>query len=326
MGEALGVTKAGIIGAFRHTFKENLGGTWWPMLGMKFDSNSDSETYKWLGASPALREWVDGRKPTRFKGDGVTIVNDYYEASVAVFKEELRRDKTGQILLRVREMARKAAYHPNNLFTDAILAGLDTACYDGEFFFDDDHQEGDSGVQSNLLTSSDVAALEVVDANNPTPAEMEQAILGIINHMYGIVDDKGDEFNGDAMKFLVMTPVTGTLWTSARQAVNMNYFAVPGGGTRDNALKGQFEIDVVPNVRLGTVGGWDDQIVVFRTDSEAAPLILQEEYELTEDFVGEGSEETFMNRNLLFGIEWSGNAGYGYWQYAMHATFNTATP
>lgn len=321
MGDALGITKAGIIGAFRATFEGALGGTWWPRIGMQFPSNNDSETYKWLGAAPAMREWIDGRQPTRFKGEGITIVNDYYESSVAIFKEELRRDQTGQIRLRIEEMARKAALHPGNLFTDALIAGKTTNCYDGEFFFDSDHEEGASGVQSNLLTSGDVAALNVVDPNNPTPDEMVKAILGIINHFYTILDDKGDEFNGGAQQFLVMTPVTGTLFTSALEAVSANFLSVAGGGTRDNTLR-QFNIDVVPNVRLGTVGGWDDQILVFRTDASAAPLILQEEYALTEDFVGEGSEETFINRNLLFGIEWAGNAGYGYWQYAMHATFS----
>ena len=320
MGEALGITKAGIIGAFRATYEGALGGTWWPRLGMKFDSNNDSETYKWLGMSPAMRLWVDGRSPARLKGEGITIVNDYYESSIAIFKEERRRDQSGQIDLRIQEMARKAAEHPGRLFTDAIIAGKTTVCYEGQFFFDDDHQEGDSGVQTNLLDSGDVAALNVTDPNNPTPDEMEKAILGVIQHFYKILDDKGDEFNGGADRFLVMVPVVGTYWSSARQAISASFLDT-GAGVRDNTLR-QFNIDVVPNVRLGTVGSWATEMVVFRTDAPAKPFILQEEYPLTEDFVGEGSEETFLNRNLLFGVEWAGGVGYGYWQYAMHATFS----
>jgi len=321
MGEALGVTKAGIIGAFRAEYEGILDAAWWPMTAMEFMSNNDSETYKWLGMSPAMRRWVDGRQVNRLKGSGVTIVNEPYEATIGIFKEELRRDQSGQILLRVQEMARKAAEHKSRLVTDAILLGKTVECYDGQFFFDDDHQEGDSGVQTNLLDSGDVAALEVVDSSNPTADEMNKAILGIINHFYTILDDKGDEFNGNAMEFMVMVPVTGTFWTSARQAISANFLDT-GAGTRDNTLR-DFNITVVPNVRLGSVGGWSTEMVVFRTDASAKPYIMQEEYPLTEDFVGEGSEETFKNRNLLFGVEWDGGVGFGYWQYAMHATFST---
>lgn len=323
MGEAMGITKAGIIGAFRATYGGALGGQWWPRLSMKFLSDNDSETYKWLGAAPALREWVDGREPARLKGEGVTIPNDYYEASIAVFKEELRRqNKWRQIQLRVEEMARKAAEHPGRLTTDAIIAGKTTACYDGQYFFDSDHSEGDSGTQTNLLTATEVPALNVTTATDPTPDEMAKAILGVVQHFYKIVDDKGDEFNGDARRFMVMVPVTGTFYASALQAVRANLLDT-GAGVRDNVLTNMnVEIEVVPNVRLGTVGSWTTEMTVFRTDAPAAPFILQEEYALTEDMVGEGSEETFKNRNLLFGIEWSGGVGYGYWQYAMHATFS----
>jgi phage major head subunit gpT-like protein len=142
---AAGLGSRAIIGAFYNELSQNLGQTWIPDVSMQFDSNQESETYKWLGMAPAMREWIGGRNAKGFRENGITIVNKSYESTMEVLVDEIRRDKTGQVMLRVAEQARRANSHWASLLTALIVAGESGVCYDGQYFFDDDHSEGDSG-------------------------------------------------------------------------------------------------------------------------------------------------------------------------------------
>src|ERR1051325_2608810 len=77
----------------------------------------------------------------------LTIVNKTWESTIRIDADEQRRDKTGQIMVRVNELARRVATHPNKLLSTLISSGASSACYDGQYFFDTDHSEGDSGTQ-----------------------------------------------------------------------------------------------------------------------------------------------------------------------------------
>ena len=47
-----------------------------------FTSDQSGETYNFLGQSPVMREWIGGRQAKGFSGQGVTIVNKHYEATI----------------------------------------------------------------------------------------------------------------------------------------------------------------------------------------------------------------------------------------------------
>ena len=101
------------------------------------------------------------------------------EATLEVLVDDIRRDKTGQVMTRVRELAERANSHWASLLSALIIAGESTACYDGQYFFDTDHAEGDSGTQDNDI-GVDISALPaavhgVVTA--PSVEEMQQSIL-----------------------------------------------------------------------------------------------------------------------------------------------------
>jgi len=83
------------------------------------------------------------------------------------------------------------------------------------------------------------------------------------------------------------------------------------------ALKGYFNVKVVPNPRLT----WTTKFVTLRTDEAAKPFILQEESIPDVVALGEGSEYEQLNKEQLFGVDWSGNVGYAYWQQAVLNTF-----
>jgi len=145
------ITERQIIGSFYKTLTQDVGGAWINSVSNYFTSDQASEEYAWLGMSPTLREWVGGRNAKGFKENSLTIKNKHYEATLDVLLRDLRRDKTGQILTRINEMARRTNAHWNSLLSTLILNGAATACYDGQYFFDTDHSEGASGTQSSRL-------------------------------------------------------------------------------------------------------------------------------------------------------------------------------
>ncbi len=320
--EKLGLSSRAIIGRFYQTLEAGFDRSWASRVGMQFTSDQESETYKWLGMSPAMREWVDGRQAKGLRSNGITIENKEFEATLAIAVKDLRRDKTGQIMVRVDETADRANMHWERLLSILMLNGETGLCYDGSYFFAADHSEGDSGTQKNLLTASEVPALNVGTATAPTAAELADAIMGVIGYFYQIVDDQGEPMNGEARNFLVQVPVLTTWWGSAITAISANLLN-KATGSLDNPMQGVAKqgvnVEVVANPRLNTL---TTSFQVFRTDGRAKPFILQEEEAVTMDALAEGSDEEFKNNRHLYGIKASRNVGYGYWQHAMKATLS----
>ncbi len=309
-----------IIGSFYNMLETAIGASWLDAVSMYFDSDQESETYKWLGNSPALREWIGGRQAKGFRENGITITNKEFEATLEVPTSWLRRDKTGQIMVRIGELARRAAEHWNKLISTLISNGTGTTngyCYDGGEFFAADHSEGSSGTQLNLLTSSQVAALNVATATAPTSVEAAEAIFGVIGYMLNYKDDQGEPMMDGAREFLVMT--SPALWVHMAPAL---YSSRVNSGESNPLLDlvagTDFNVKIVPNSRLE----YTTQFVTMRTDAKTKPFIRQEEVGIKMAAIAEGSEEEFKNKRHLYGVEAIRNVGYGYWQFASHSTLS----
>lgn len=310
------ITERQIIGEFYKTLEQDLGMGWIPFLSNYFESDQASEEYAWLGMSPAMREWVGGRNAKGFRENNLTIINKHYEATLEVLVRDLRRDKTGQVLVRIAEMARRANAHWASLLSTLIVDGTSTTCYDGQYFFDTDHSEGDSGTQDNDITVDISAVAAAVHGSTTLPSveEMQIAIVKGIEAIAGFVDDQGEPMNENAQSFLVMTPMV--LYNNALQAVSTP-LQVDASQTALTALKSKFSISAVPNVRLSD---WTDSFAVFRTDSPVKAFIRQEEMPLSLKVKGEGSEYEFDNDAHQYGVDTWRNVGYGYWQNACYVT------
>jgi phage major head subunit gpT-like protein len=298
-----------IIGSYYARLEQDLGASWINRLSNYFISDQESESYAWLGMSPTMREWVGGRQAKGFRENGITIANKHYEATLEVRTRDLRRDKTGQVQVRINDLADRTNAHWASLLSTLILAGPSTVCYDGQYFFDTDHSEGASGTQSNQI-SVDISALTTAvhgSTTVPSLEEMQQSILKGIAAIKGFKDDQGEPMNEGANQFLVMVPTS--LWLIANQAVN------PGASIAINALPQLpgLQIDVVENARLNT---WTDRFAIFRTDGSVKPLIRQEEAPVQMKAKAEGSEYEFDNDAWQFGVDTWRNVGLGYWQHA----------
>jgi phage major head subunit gpT-like protein len=307
-----------IMGMYFARLEADPGMRWIDGVANAFGSDQASETYNFLGQSPAMRRWIGGRQAKGFSGQGLTIVNDHYEATIEVRKPDARRDKTGQLQARMGEFADRAQTHWASLLSTLLLNGPSTVCYDGQFYFDTDHSEGDSGSQSNDI-SVDISTLPGDDGDDtpsaPNLTQMQQSILKGVTQIVSFKDDRGEPMNEMAKEFLVLVPI-GLLPMSLAAVSPIQPQPQQQGPAVNPNLLGEFRVRVAPVVRLT----WTDSFAVFRTDSPIKGLIRQTEQEVELKAKAEGSEFEFDNDAWQFGIDaWRG-VGYGYWQRACYVT------
>lgn len=305
-----------IMGMYFARLEQDPGMGWMDGVSNLFSSDQASETYKFLGQSPTMREWIGGRQAKGFSGEGLTIVNKHYEATIEVRKTDARRDKTPQIRARIQEFADRAQTHWASLLSTLLIAAPTTVCYDGEYFFDTDHVEGQSGTQSNDI-QVDISAVPGAGTDNtvtaPSVIQMQWAILAAIKAIIAFKDNQGEPMNENASQFLVVVPVG--LWPAAVAAVSQLVNSAAPMNMNPNIIAG-LRVDVQMNARLT----WTDSFAVFRTDSPIKAFIRQTEQETEMKAKAEGSEFEFDNDAWQFGLDnWRG-VGYGYWQRACYVT------
>ncbi len=310
MSASKGLSSRAIIGRFFQRLEVVQAQSWVNQIGMYFSSDQESETYKWLGQSPAMREWIGGRHAKGFRENGITIANKKFEATLTVPVDWLRRDKTGQLQVRIDELVGRTVTHWGSLLSSLILAGESAACYDGQFYFDTDHSEGDSGAQSNDITVDISAAPASVHGSTtaPSPEEVRAMVLAGAQQVLGLKDDTGEPMNEAARNFLVMVPTP--YWSAAAAALANPVLG--GGDTNVLTNLDGYGFGLAVNPRLT----WTDKIAVFRTDGSAKPFILQEEEGVRVSAIAEGSELEFDQDEHRYGVKALRNVGYGYWQHA----------
>lgn len=256
-------------------------------------SESDQENYAWLGAVPAMREFTDERMPLGLLEHDYSIRNKTWESSIAIERAAIEDDKLGQIKLRVMSLAREAKRHMDELVFGLLRTGFATKCYDGQYFFDTDHAEGDSGAQSNKGTAA-------LGADS-----LQAAITGMMKFK----DDRGKVL-GVTPDLLVVPP--DLQWT-AMELLESTYWPgelTAGSKGASNVLKGKLDLLVSPY--LTDSNDW----FVLSTKGVMKPVILQSRTPIEFAALEADSESGFMRDEYVYGVRARYNAGYGLWQMA----------
>lgn len=307
----LRITSRSVIGDFYQRLDQDLGNSWIPGVSMLFNSDQESETYAWLSQVPLMQEWLMGARPAKIlHEDGILIVNKKFEATVEIPADWFKRDKTGQILVRINELADRASSHWASLLTKLIIAGETSICYDGQYFFDTDHVEDASGTQSNKISSF------VLNPLQPSIEEIQTAILKATEQMLNFKDSFGEPMNENGREFTVMVPVS--FMKSAASALGAELINSSSSNIMALGSLGGFSYNLAVNPRLS----WTNKFAVFRSDGDSgSAFIRQEEEGITVQALGEGSELEFNNDIHRYGVKALRNVGYGFWQRAVLNTF-----
>lgn len=266
-----------------------------------------AEKYRWLGQSPAPREFVGPRQAKQLSQFGYDIVNKRWEATIKIPLLDWQLDKTNQIMVRVDDLAARFDLHRARLLSLLMIAGESTTCYDGQYFFDIDHAESGSS-QSNDISYN------VTTATAPTAAEMSEAIMSTVQAMLAFKDNEGEPVNEGARGFDIIVPAT--FWFPASMAIGARVFAA---GADNPIAVGQmdgFSFKLHANPRLT----WTDRFAVFRRDGQTKPFIFQSDGGVKTKLLGPDSEYATLNDEVLFTADAINNAGYGDWKHACLCT------
>lgn len=273
-------------------------------LSTRVVSTSDREDYRWLGTVPRVREWGTGRLAQGLRTESYSIENLKYEATIEVDRDEISDDQTGQIRLRVGELAQRAATHKDYLVSQLLIGGESAGnhAYDGVSFFSAAHVSGASGNQGNLLSAA------AGDPDSPTVEEFKEALKAAIGTMLGFKDDQGEPMLLSATGLVCVVPPT--MLFAATEAVSATVTDMSA-----NSLRGIARVIAFP--WLTDRSKW----YLLKTDGVIRPFIFQDREPVEFNALTEDSDEGFRREKFLFGVRARYRMAYGYWQFAVRTDF-----
>jgi len=251
-------------------------------------STTREEEYKWLGRMPRLREWIGDRVVQNLSAFGYTIKNRDFEATVAIDRNDIEDDTIGVYTPVIQELGRSAAMHPDELIFELLAKGFENLCYDGQYFFDTDHKDGDGPVQSNRGT----AKLSVTEYAKARAAMM--SLKDEHGRPLGIIPD-----------LLVVPPALEQTALEILQAER-----TASGAT--NVFRNTAKLLVAPQL-----AGYDTYWFLLCTSRAVKPFIYQRRK--APEFVAKDNlndDNVFFNKQFIYGVDTRENAGYGLWQLA----------
>jgi phage major head subunit gpT-like protein len=279
--------------------------TFFADLTTRIASDGDSETYKFLGQVPQVREWGTGRIAKGLRAESYSVANLKYEATLEVDRDEVSDAQLNQIKPRISELATRAATHKDFLVSQLLINGQTAGfeSYDGVTFFNDAHSYGDSGSNDNKLTYD--ATLPDV----PTIAECRIAFGQVLNALMNFKDDQGEPYGHGATGLVVVChPTVMLTWMETMTSALIS--------NSDNILK-QFNVRVLAMPWLTDVSQW----YLLKTDLSVRPFIFQDREPIEFGSLEGKSEQGFLREVYLYGIRARYRVTYGAWYAAVSCDF-----
>lgn len=122
-------------------------------------STAATTGYGFLERFPKVTEWIGERAVNKLQSHNYQIQNKKFEATIGIPREDFEDNDYGKYTPVFEDMGRESAEFPNEHIFGLLKDGFTTPCFDGQYFFDDQHPVGREGkAQSNLLIN---------DPNNP---------------------------------------------------------------------------------------------------------------------------------------------------------------
>ena len=139
---------------FNAAFQETQ--TWYDRVAMTVPASTRIMDYKFLLDFPMVREWLGDRQISSLEPKAYQVETKDWEATIEVDRNDIEDEQLGFYNPIVAALAQEARKHLEKLISDLLTGGFATACYDGQNFFDPDHQVG-TGTASNFQGGSGAA-------------------------------------------------------------------------------------------------------------------------------------------------------------------------
>lgn len=269
----------------------------WEKTTMKVPSGSSQNDYTWLSRFPKMIKWLGSKTVKVLKAHTYTVVNDDYEATVEVERNDIKDDNLGIYAPMAKEAGFSSKQLPDEIDAELKNDAFTNLCYDGQYFYDTDHSVAGSSV-SNKGTAALSAATKALVA-----ASYGAGRLAIMNFK----DDEGRSL-GLIPNILEVPPA---LEATAKLICDNQKLE----DDKPNPYVGTAEVLVNP--RLTSSTKW----MLHVTNRPLKPFIYQEREK--PNFVQQtnpDSDDVFMRKKFKFGAEARVAGGYGLWQLSYGST------
>jgi len=276
---------------------------YYPQVCSVVPSSAKYETYANLGDAPGVEEWLGDRNFGKFRAGTYQVANRLWAAGVEVEKTDIDDDQLGMYPLGFEQLAQNTIEHPDELlYNECIIAGDSSECWDGQNFYDTDHEWGDSGTQSNKLTYN------VADPDAPTVAELKAAYNYGRTTMEKYKTDTGRLLNrdvgDDSKDLIVMCP----------SLMHQNFATALGASIIDSTS------NIVINVpRIKKTARLTDErsFYIHNVGGVLRPFMFQAREPISKGFEGMGD---ITKKSVKFGTKARYNIGFGPWWTSVKIT------
>ena len=292
-------TIAAVFVSLKTTFNKAFEGapSQWQETAMLVPSGSGQNDYAWLSRFPKMQKWLGDKVIKQLSAFKYTIVNDDWEATVEVKRNDIEDDTLGIYGPQAQEAGYSAKNLPDEIVADLKNDAFENDCYDGQYFYDDDHPVGES-TMSNLGTAALSAATTVLAA-----ASYGAARLAIMS----MTDDEGRPLGliPDTLEVPPALEATGRLLTENAKLTDAS----------PNPYNGTAKLIVNPWLTSATA--W----MLHVTKRPIKPYIYQERKKpVFVEQTGMDNDDVFMRGTFKFGAEARAAGGYGLWQMSYGST------
>ncbi len=196
-------------------------------------STTGLETYGWLGDFPAMREWIGERRKKSLSEKSYQIANRDFEDTVSVPRKHIEDDNLGIYGPVLQGLGQAARENPDRLVFDLLVKGFETACYDGQNFFDAEHPVNDQSV-SNMQAGGGVPWF-LMDTTRPLKpliyqqrkapnfvakdSENDDAVFNRGEYVYGVDTREAAGFGYWQMAFGSKADLTAANYAAAANAM-----------------------------------------------------------------------------------------------------------
>lgn len=291
---------------------------WINDLALMLPSDREVMELTWLGQVAQMRRWQAGRMEEYLNKYTLSVRNYPYEATLPISIDDLRRDKTGQLRQRIMDLATRTATHWNLLGGQWITAGEAGSlglAYDGQFFFDTDHNESGSS-QTNDLTATEVPAADVATTTTLTTTEAANIATQTIAYMMSLTDDKGEPINQEPTNVTILTTKVGH-YNGMKTALTLPNLGTGSGNNNPLLAWGEYKVTVKFVPQRVTAA---DKLYFFFGNPEmgSTPLIRTSEVDVETGIIDERQK----NRREVFCVSAVRGFSYGMWQKAALVTLS----
>ena len=250
-----------------------------------------TNTYGWMARLPSMRQWVGPRTIQNLTNHDYTLENLPFELTIGVDRDDIEDDNLGTYSPMFSELGRAAKKLPDQRVRTALQAGTANLCFDGVAMFATTHPLDPAGNQSNLFTATALTA-----ANYASTRQSMMAYTGEDSEPLGVMPN-----------LLIVPP---QLEDEALTILN-SQIILDGTATAGvtNVYRNSAQLLVVPELA-------NQPTVWYLADTSRPIQGMIWQNRKSPQLVSMASPDdpnVFNDKQLLWGVDGRGAAGYGLW-------------